>query len=181
MRILFSTLFILYNIFPALTTAQELHTYNIIILNNIIINKKKIKVATINYYSIKQLNEPLKALAAYYSSIAGSNCNLDESNEEICDLTSALGLGKQGSEIHQAILKKWFKTKDIETQLNQNCYLNISGSNYFSNYSYLLFNVKGDTINVEYKISHYERGHSYGEKNIDIAIIKNNKIIFIKK
>jgi hypothetical protein len=48
---------------------------------------KKVKVAEINKSDIDKLSQPLKALAAYYSALAGTNC--DGNN---CELTSALGL-----------------------------------------------------------------------------------------
>ena len=54
----------------------------------------------------KNLNEPIRALAAFYAAMGGSMCD-----GENCELTTALGLGKQGSEIHKNLIKKYFKNQ----------------------------------------------------------------------
>ena len=57
----------------------------------------------INKDDIKKLTEPLRALAAFYSAMGGTMCNDDE-----CELTTALGLGKQGSDAHKILIKNIF-------------------------------------------------------------------------
>src|SRR5689334_16197473 len=85
----------------------------------ILINKTNSIPGTVNQAAIAKLNEPLKAIAAYYSSMEGSNCNND-----MCELTTALGLGKQGSDTHINLIKKWFHNDKTAKQLiAQRCYL----------------------------------------------------------
>jgi len=64
----------------------------------------------INQTAIDSLDEPLKAIAAYYSALGGSYCQQDSNSIETCELTSALGLGTQGSDMHKALIKNWFST-----------------------------------------------------------------------
>jgi len=47
----------------------------------------------INQTTVDSLDEPLKAIAAYYSALGGSYCDQDTSFVETCELTTALGLG----------------------------------------------------------------------------------------
>ena len=59
---------------------------------------------TINTDDIAKLPEPLKAFAALYSGLGGSGCEKGS-----CGLTTALGLGKQGSQAQKELVKKWFQ------------------------------------------------------------------------
>ena len=77
--------------------------------------------------TIKKLEEPLIALTAFYSAMGGTMCD-----GEHCKLTTALGLGKQGSDKHKNIIKKYFpEDKVAETLLKQDCYLRPSGASTF--------------------------------------------------
>ncbi|MFP3593797.1 hypothetical protein [Chryseobacterium sp. SIMBA_038] len=71
--------------------------------NYILIAESKETPGTINETAIQKLSEPLKAIAALYSGLGGSNCQ-----GENCELTTALGLGKQGSQAQKDLVKKWF-------------------------------------------------------------------------
>lgn len=51
------------------------------------------------------ISEPEKAILAYFAASANAGCDLEGN----CKLTEALGLGKQGSKVHQELLTKWFK------------------------------------------------------------------------
>src|SRR5690606_2892123 len=74
--------------------------------------------------TIEKLNEPLKALTAFYSAMGGTMCSGD-----FCELTTALGLGKQGSDKHKNIIMKYFPNDKVaETVIKQNCYLRPSGA-----------------------------------------------------
>lgn len=140
------------------------------------------KVARINSNDIKKLDEPLKALAAYYCGLGGSNCDINANHKEVCDLTSALGLENQGSSKHLSLLQKWFHDDSIVTKMiSQNCFLSISGSNDFSNYSYLKFKQSNDTIWIKCKLDYYNSGNSRSETFNEMAIIKKNEIKFIKR
>lgn len=137
--------------------------------------KKKIKLAEINKVDVAKLSEPLKALAAYYSAFAGNNCDKDN-----CELTSALGLGVQGSDEHKALIKKWFRNDKVANKLiAQNCFQSPNGSSNFSNYRSLVFEVKNNTININFSILNYDHGKSHREDGHNKAVIKDNQIIFI--
>ena len=141
------------------------------------IDKKASKQTSLNQEDINGLDEPLKALAALYSSIAGSNC--DGAN---CDLTTALNLGKQTSEEHINIIKKWFPNDKIaQILLRQNCDLPFAGSSYFREYAYLNFDIKNDTVVVHYEIITYDHGKSSVLKNFDKWFITPNEIFVIKQ
>lgn len=127
--------------------------------------------------TIEKLNEPLRALTAFYSAIGGSNCN-----GEFCDLTSALGLGKQGSDRHKNLIKKFFpKDKVAETVLKQDCYLRPSGAATFSDFEFLTIVDKGDTVVVDYNLIFYDRGEIESTKGPDLYLFKDNKFEKLKR
>ncbi|XCI75269.1 MAG: hypothetical protein ABI045_00610 [Flavobacteriales bacterium] len=72
-------------------------------ITHVVITSEGDFVGKIYHTTIAQLDEALKALAVYYSASYGSN-----SFNNSCDLTQALGLGKQGSEANKALIRKWF-------------------------------------------------------------------------
>jgi len=135
----------------------------------------KINVAEINKKDVDKLNEPLKAIAAYYSSLAGSNC--DGQN---CELTSALGLGIQGSDKHLALLKKWFPNNQVAKSLiTQDCFQSSNSSSHFTNYNSLIFEVNKDTVLIHFVIMKYDQGKTVLQKGNDKAIIKSNNTIIL--
>jgi hypothetical protein len=127
---------------------------------------------------VSSLNEPLKALAAFYSSIGGTNCSGDH-----CDLTTALGLGKQGSEDHKNLIKKYFPANDkiAETVLLQDCYLRPSGASSFSDYEYLTLIDMGDTVKVNYNLWVDSHGEISFTSDIDTYLFKDGKFLKIKR
>ncbi len=136
---------------------------------------KKVKVAEINKSDIDKLSQPLKALAAYYSALAGTNC--DGNN---CELTSALGLGSQGSDEHKKIIEKWFPHDSVaQGLLAQNCIQSSNGSSNFTNYNSLIFKVKGDTVFTSFIILKYYHGESTLQNGNDKAVIDSNQIIIM--
>jgi hypothetical protein len=136
----------------------------------------------INQLVIDKLDEPLKAIAAYYSALGGSNCTQDTSLEETCDLTTALGLGNQGSEKHKALIKKWFPNDKAARQLlAQDCYLRPSGASSFSDYVYLSLIRQGDTIIINYSLMLYRQGKITYLKGPDKVLIKGNQIKVLKR
>jgi hypothetical protein len=138
---------------------------------------EKAKVAEINKSAIDKLDEPLKALAAYYSALAGSNCN-----GKYCELTSALGLGDQGSKAHIELIKKWFPNDKVADALvAQSCFQPSSGSSYFTNYNTLIFELEKDTVIIEFSITKYDHGKSSLQNGFNKAIIKSNEIVIIKR
>jgi len=144
-------------------------------------NKKGEYQTQINQEDIDKLNEPLRALAAFYSAYISSDC-VDSFNQQYCDLTMALRLGEQGSNKHVEILKKWFPNESmIKNFINDNCHVTRPGSSLFNGYEYLNFIVKHDTIIISYKFFTYNRGLSNFFIVKDIALIKKDQIIFIKK
>ncbi len=125
-------------------------------------------MAEINKPDIAKLNEPLKALAAYYSALAGSNC--DGTN---CDLTSALGLFTQGSDQQKELIKKWLPNDKFANKLiAQDCFQSPSGSSDFTDYNSLIFEVNKDTVIISFSIVHYNGGKSSLQKGNEKAVIK---------
>ncbi len=123
---------------------------------------------------IKRLNEPLKALAAFYSAMGGTMCDGDS-----CELTTAFGLGGQGSEQHQSLIRKYFPNDKVaKAVLAQNCYLRPSGASSFSEYEFLTISFFADTAKVSYNIGYYNRGETSFTKGTDVYLYKDN--IFTK-
>ena len=121
-----------------------------------IIIKSKTFPGEINIAIIKQLPEPVKALAAFYAAMGGTNCTGEE-----CGLTTALDLGKQGSDEHKSLIRKYFPDDKVaEAVLTQNCYLRPSGASVFSDFEYLTFISDGDSVMVSYKLLNYNHGAS---------------------
>ena len=132
----------------------------------------------INQTVAHQLTEPLKAIAAYYSAMAGSNCNGTS-----CELTTALGLGDQGSEQHKNIIRKWFKQdKTAKQLLKQDCFLPPNTASAFNDFAYLRLQKKGNTVTVSYKILYYNHGKStFVSSDTDQLLIKDETIIVRRK
>ena len=127
--------------------------------------------------TIEKLNESLKALTAFYSAMGGTMCS-----GEYCDLTTALGLGKQGSDKHKSIIKKYFPNDKVaETVLKQGCYLRPSGASTFSDFEFLTITDKGDTVLVDYKLMYYNRGEIEWTEGPDIYIFKDNTFEKVKR
>lgn len=139
-----------------------------------IILKDKMIPGKINKPIIDKLSEPLKAIAAYYSALGGSNCNSSK-----CELTTALGLGKQGSDDHIKILKKWFKTDKSSQQLiKQNCYQPPNTASIFSDYQYLSIEHNGSKVTVRYSLFLYNHGkENFIVSENDSYTIEKDKII----
>lgn len=127
--------------------------------------------------TIKELDEPLRALTAFYSAMGGTMCD-----GEYCDLTTALGLGEQGSGKHKNIIKKYFPDDKVaETLLKQDCYLRPSGASTFSDFEFLTLTDKGDTIFVDYKLMNYNRGEIKWTEGPDIYLFKDDKFEKVKR
>jgi hypothetical protein len=143
-----------------------------------LIEKAETIPGTINWASINKLSEPLRAIAAYYAAMQGSGCLGDT-----CGLTSALGLGWQGSSAHQGIIEQWFKgDKTAKELLAQNCYLPPNTSSSFSDYVFLELIQKGNEVQVRYKVMFYFHGKtSYISSKNDLFEIVGNTIFVRKK
>src|ERR1700681_1047663 len=100
--------------------------------NYVLIPKKTEKL---NNPVIASLPPNLKAMAAFYSAMGGTNCMDQE-----CALTTALGLGKQGSDAQKALIEKYFPDdKAAKLVLGQDCYLPPGSASTFSNFASLSF------------------------------------------
>jgi hypothetical protein len=123
----------------------------------------------INTVMVNELPPSLKALAAFYSAMGGTNCM-----DQQCRLTSALGLGKQGSEAHKMLIQKYFPDdKAARLVLSQDCYLTPSSSSSFSNFKFLRFEVNADNIRVDYQLAVFDHGNTKIISGPDIYIFKN--------
>lgn len=104
---------------------------------------------------VKKLPPSLRALAAFYSAMGGTDCI-----ELTCQLTTALGLGKQGSAEQKMLIQKYFPgDKAAELVVGQECYLPPNGSSSFSSFQSLIFKVNGSDIIVNYRIAVYDHGN----------------------
>lgn len=126
---------------------------------------------------IKRLSTPLKALAAFYSAMGGSGCT-----GETCELTSALGLGKQGSDEHKKLIQEYFPGDRVaETVLAQDCYQRPSGASSFSDFQFLSLFTSGDTVKVQYTLMNYDHGKTTWIKGPDIYLFQQNRFVKIKR
>ena len=123
----------------------------------------------VNLTTIKKLSSSLRALAAYYSAIGGTKCK-----EHACMLTTALGLGDQGSSKQIELIQKYFPEDKVAKMLcSQNCYLPPDSSAAYSNFNFLSFTIEGENIEVNYQLMVYERGHTQILKGPDLYTFKN--------
>ncbi len=112
----------------------------------------------------------IKALAAFYAAQGGTDCD-----GENCGLTSALELGKQGSQEQQALIRDYFpEDKVAQAVLAQNCYLRPSGASSFTEFAYLTIRDYGDSVSVDYELFEYNRGEGERVKGPDVYTYKNN-------
>ena len=127
------------------------------------------KTEKLNKAIITSLPPNLKALAAFYSALGGTNClDLD------CNMTKVLGLGKQGSDAQIKLIQKYFPDdKAARLVISQDCYLPPSSSSSFSNFAALSFVVGGDSVLVNYQLNVYDHGNMKIIRGPDIYIFKN--------
>ena len=126
---------------------------------------------------VSRLPEYLKALAALYSSVGGSMCN-----GETCELTTALGLGKQGSDLQKSLLKKYFPNDKIaELVLKQDCYLRPSGASSFSDFQYITITQQGEKVTVDYNLYYYSRGKTGYTRGPDSYLYKDHVFKKLKR
>ncbi len=128
----------------------------------------------VNILAISKLKEPVKAILAYYSAVGGSNCT-----SSTCDLTTALGLGEQGSSKQINLLTKWFKEdKGVQLLVAQKCYQPPNTSSLFSDFQYLKIELKDSIVIVKYSLFLYNHGkESFILSDNDSFTIKKDKIL----
>ena len=108
----------------------------------------------IDSIEISKLPKHLKAVAAFYAAMGGTNCT-----NETCELTTALGLGNQGSQSQIDLIKIYFPNDKVaETLIKQDCYLRPSGASTFSDFEFLNIIDFGQTVKVEYTLMIYDHG-----------------------
>lgn len=160
-----------------LEKTQPKQTSNIATVKYALIIKTKQIPGDINASDISKLTEPLLAVAAFYSGLGGTNCTGEE-----CDLTTALGLGKQGSTEHKNIISKWLpRDKAAQQVVSQDCYQRPSGASSFSDYEYLTLEQTGDTIIVKYSLMYWNRGDTKDIKGPDKYLISGNSLTTLKR
>lgn len=142
-----------------------------------IYTQTKIVHGVLNKNDIKRLNEPLIALAAFYSAMNGTMCNGAN-----CNLTSNLGLEKQGSYKHKSLIKTYFpQDKVAEAIVKQDCYQRPSGASSFSEYKYITLTTYGDTVRVDYKVLYFDHGTESFNEGPDLYTLKGNKFKMLKR
>jgi hypothetical protein len=152
------------------TNNSETQTYKIIKKTNSI-------PGDIDTNEIKKLKEPLIAVLAFYSSMGGTMCD-----GEHCGLTTALRLGKQGSDQQKELLKKYFPDdKAAQAAIAQDCYLPPSGASSFSDFQYLTLATSMDTVKVYYSLMRYDRGKTDWVKGPDVYVLHDNTFKTLKR
>ncbi len=127
------------------------------------------KSGKVNIKLAGSLPANIKAMAALYSAMGGTDCL-----EQKCVLTTALGLGKQGSDDQEALIKRYFpEDKVAKLVLGQDCYLPPASSSSFSNFQSLSIFVNKDTIKVYYRLAVYDHGNMKVIQGPDIYLFKN--------
>ena len=135
------------------------------------IHKILSKNGDIDKVEIQRLTEHLKSILALYSAMGGTNCDGDS-----CELTTALGLGEQGSEAHKALIEKYFpEDKVAQALIKQNCYLRPAGASTFSGYDYLTLSISRDTVKVYYQLDFYDHGRVEKTQGPDVYLFRNGK------
>jgi hypothetical protein len=123
----------------------------------------------LNYALISALPPALKGLAAFYSAIGGTDCM-----DQQCALTTALGLGNQGSANQKDLIKKYFPGDKVAALLiGQDCFQAPSSSASFSNFVFLQFTVEKDLIVVNYELDVLNHGNIKKIDGPDIYLFKN--------
>ncbi len=157
-KIILRSIFVLF-LSPILLHAQTARSY-------LLIPKKTGKI---NKAVVSTLPPSLRALAAFYSAMGGTQCA-----ELQCELTTALKLGKQGSDEQKSLIQKYFPGDKAATLVvGQDCYLPPSGSSSFSNFQFLDFNVKGDSVQVNYELDVFDHGTTKKINGPDIYIFRS--------
>jgi len=127
------------------------------------------KTGRVNKTVVAGLSPSLKALAAFYGAMGGTYCK-----DLQCELTTALGLGKQGSDAQKTMIQKYFPgDKAAKLVVGQDCYLPPSESSSFSNFAALSFTVLKDTIRVNYQLLVYDHGNTKTISGPDIYVFKS--------
>ena len=135
------------------------------------------KSKKLNKTTISGLPNYLKGLAALYSAMGGTNCK-----EQECELTTELGLGKQGSDAQKNLIRKYFPgDKVAKLVIGQDCYLPPSTSLSFSNFQSLSFVIKKDTVQVNYLLAILEHGNVKKIRGPDIYLFRNQVFKNIKR
>lgn len=135
------------------------------------------KTGRVNTKLVARLPNNLKAMAAFYSAMGGTDCV-----ELECALTTALGLGKQGSDAHKALIKKYFPNDNAaKLVIGQDCYQPPNSSSAFSNFRSLGLYINLDTVRVNYQLTVFERGNTKIIKGPDIYLFRNNVFVNIKR
>jgi hypothetical protein len=113
------------------------------------------KTGKVNINTVAGLPIHIKAMAAFYSAMGGTDC-LDQE----CVLTTALGLGKQGSDAQKRLIKMYFPGDKVAALiLGQDCYLPPGSSSSFSNFLSLSISVNGNIVEVNYRLAVYDHGN----------------------
>ena len=134
------------------------------------------KTGKVNIKLASELPVSLKALAAFYSAMGGTGCM-----DEECALTTALGLGKQGSEAQKKMIQKYFPGDKVATLVvGQDCFLPPNNSPSYSNFQNLEFFASGENIQVNYQLAVYDHGKTHVIHGPDIYQFKN-QVFKIKK
>jgi hypothetical protein len=161
--------------FPTLKTAERLLLTSFLIISCISLYAQQAytiipkKTGKLNKTVIAGLSPSLKALAAFYSAMGGTNCK-----DLQCELTTALGLGNQGSDAQKTMIQKYFPgDKAANLVVGQDCYLPPAGSSSFSNFVALSFAILKDTIRVNYQLLVHDHGNTKTISGPDIYVFKS--------
>jgi hypothetical protein len=138
----------------------------------------------VNSDFITKANEPTKAIIALISSYAGTDCwwENDKPNEDYtnlsCQLTTALGLGLQCSDMHKKLMKKWFAGNEEILEIIDNCYLIPYTATSQKILDRLKLTIDGNRVTADFKILlvNVREGTSQSLTGHDVFEINGNAI-----
>jgi hypothetical protein len=97
-------------------------------------------------------------------------------------LTTALGLGTQGSDTHKAIIKKYLPNDKLAREvIAQDCYLRPDGASTFSDYSYLTITTSKEVVRVDFKVNFYDHGNDSCVTRQDTYLFQNHEFKVVKR
>lgn len=106
----------------------------------------EVSATKVNTDFIRSAPESIKAILAYYASLAGSDCFNNQ-----CVLSAALGLGEQCSDKHINLIKKWFGNDQLAMDAIESCYNTPNTATVQSVWDALYLDVSAQKVTVRYK------------------------------
>ncbi len=107
---------------------------------------------------IQDTDGGMRAILAYYSTLAGTDCNWNGGKADAkqanlnCQLTSALDLGTQCSTSHKNFIRKWFAGQQAVLEHIDDCYHTPFADASHTSFDYLNVKRTGEDVTVRYRL-----------------------------